>query len=132
MKQLNIKTGQQMEMVDITGDVRKVVKDSGMGRGVCYVYVPHTTAGVTVNENTDPHVKDDILNQLSKMVPHRGEYKHGEGNAAAHIKASLVGPSEIIFVENGKLVLGAWQSIYLCEFDGPRARNVLVKVVKED
>lgn len=119
-------------MVDITGEVRKVVRDSGIGRGMCYVYVPHTTAGVTINENTDPHVKDDILNQLSEMVPLHGKYKHGEGNAAAHIKASLVGPSEAIFVENGKLVLGAWQSIFLCEFDGPRNRNVLVKTVKED
>lgn len=132
MKQLNVKTSQQGEMVDITGDVRKVVRDSGIGRGLCYVYVPHTTAGVTINENTDPHVKDDILNQLAKMVPLKGEYKHGEGNAAAHIKASIVGPSEVVFVENGKLVLGAWQSIFLCEFDGPRSRNVLVKVVQED
>ncbi len=132
MKQLNIKTSQQMEMIDITGEARKVVKDSGMGRGMCYVYVPHTSAGVTINENTDPHVKEDILNQLSKLVPQKGEYKHGEGNAAAHIKTSMVGSSEVIFVENGKLVLGAWQSIFLCEFDGPRSRNVLVKVVKED
>ncbi|MEK7850589.1 MAG: secondary thiamine-phosphate synthase enzyme YjbQ [Deltaproteobacteria bacterium] len=132
MKQLNIKTSQQVEMVDITGDVRKVVRDSGAARGVCYVYVPHTSAGVTINENTDPHVKEDILNQLSKLAPQKGEYKHGEGNSAAHIKASIVGPSEVVFVESGKLVLGAWQSIFLCEFDGPRSRNVLVKIVKED
>lgn len=132
MKQLNIKTSQQVEMIDITGDVRKVVRDSATARGVCYVYVPHTSAGVTINENTDPHVKEDILNQLSKLAPQKGEYKHGEGNAAAHIKASMVGPSEVVFVESGKLVLGAWQSIFLCEFDGPRSRNVLVKVVKED
>jgi secondary thiamine-phosphate synthase enzyme len=132
MKQLNIKTSQQTEMIDITGEVRRVVKDRGFGRGICYVYVPHTSAGVTINENTDPHVKDDILNQLTRMVPQKGEYKHGEGNSAAHIKTSIVGSSEVIFVENGKLVLGAWQSIFLCEFDGPRSRNVLVKVVKED
>jgi len=132
MKQLNIKTSQQTEMIDITGDVRRAVKDSGLGRGICYVYVPHTSAGVTINENTDPHVKDDILNQLARIVPQKGEYKHGEGNSAAHIKTSIVGSSEVIFVENGKLVLGAWQSVFLCEFDGPRSRNVLVKVVKED
>ena len=115
-------------MIDITQEVRRIVKESGVLRGLCHLYVPHTTAAVTINENTDPNVKLDILAKLEKTVPTSGSYLHAEGNAAAHIKASLVGPSQTIFVENGKLVLGTWQAIFFCEFDGPRSRSVLVKV----
>lgn len=115
-------------MIDITQEVRRIVRESGILKGLCHLYVPHTTASVTINENSDPNVKLDILAQLEKSVPTTGSYLHAEGNAAAHIKASLVGPSQTIFIENGKLVLGTWQAIFFCEFDGPRSRTVLVKV----
>jgi len=107
------------------------VRDSGVINGVCRLYVPHTTAGLTINENADPSVQHDILMELGKIVPLRDNYHHLEGNAAAHIKASLVGHSATLLVEEGRLVLGTWQGIFLCEFDGPRRRRVLVKVVRD-
>jgi secondary thiamine-phosphate synthase enzyme len=109
--------------------IRKVVAESGVKSGLCTVYVPHTTAAVTINENADPDVKTDILKELNKIVPFNDNYSHLEGNAAAHIKSSLVGASETVVVEEGSLVLGTWQGICLCEFDGPRSRKVLVKVI---
>ena len=115
-------------MVDITEDVRKAVRESRVASGLCFVFVPHTTAAVTINENADPDVPRDILAELDKVIPLHDNYRHMEGNAAAHIKASLVGASEQIFVEKGELVLGTWQSVFLCEFDGPRTRRVLIKV----
>ena len=118
-------------MIDITGEISKVVRQSGIESGVCHVFVPHTTAAVTINENADPDVPRDILTALDKVLPLRGDYRHAEGNAAAHVKASLVGSSEQVFIERGALVLGTWQSIFFCEFDGPRTRRVLVKVVKD-
>lgn len=98
-------------------------------KGICHLFIPHTTAGITINENTDPNVRHDMLQALERTVPASGEYLHAEGNSAAHVLASLVGSSATAFVENGKLVLGAWQAIYLCEFDGPRTRTVLIKVL---
>jgi secondary thiamine-phosphate synthase enzyme len=115
--------------VDITAEVQQTVKETGMQSGVCHVFVPHTTAGLTLNENWDPSVRADILMELGKIVPLRDNYRHAEGNSAAHVKASLMGASQTILVEEGRLVLGTWQGIYLAEFDGPRSRRVLVKLV---
>jgi secondary thiamine-phosphate synthase enzyme len=115
-------------MVDITGKVREEVRRSGVSDGICVVYVPHTTAGVTVNENADPAVAADILEHLAKLVP-QGRYRHREGNADSHIKASLMGFSQVLLVEGGDLSLGTWQGVFFCEFDGPRRRRVQVKVI---
>jgi secondary thiamine-phosphate synthase enzyme len=127
-KQISVLTNPRSEFVDITDRVQEAVHESGIADGICYVYVPHTTAGLTINENADPNVRKDILTELEKRIPWQDNYSHTEGNAAAHIKASLMGFSQTIFVENGRLVLGTWQGIFLCEFDGPRQRKVLVKV----
>ena len=126
---LRFETESQMEMIDVTAGVRRVVKETGVTSGICHLYVPHTTAAITINENTDPNVRKDMLNELLKTVPLHDQYLHAEGNAAAHILSSLLGPSESVFVENGKLVLGTWQAIYFCEFDGPRSRTVLLRVM---
>ena len=128
LKTITVKTDDPQQMIDITHTARLVVRESGVTRGTCQVFVPHTTAAVTINENTDPNVKQDLLNILETVVPSKGKYLHSEGNAHAHAKASLVGPTVTIFIESGQLVLGTWQSIYLCEFDGPRTRNVLFRV----
>lgn len=124
---VNVKTGTRNEMVDITSLVQKEVSKSGVSDGVCTVYVPHTTAGITINEGADPDVCHDILTKLNEMVPTHAGYRHTEGNADSHIKASLMGSSVTVIVENGRLVLGTWQKIFFCEFDGPRSRKVYVK-----
>ena len=129
LKRLEVKTRTRTELIDITSKIEKIVKEGQVKNGVCYLFVPHTTAGITINENADPSVRQDILRELDKVIPFEDNYSHGEGNAAAHIKASLVGSSATIFIEGGGLVLGTWQGIYLCEFDGPRARKVLMKIV---
>jgi len=116
-------------MTDITSQVQEAVTKSGIQSGICTVFIPHTTAGVTINENADPDVVSDILKEINKIVPFDDNYRHMEGNSAAHIKAGMFGFSEQIIVENGKLVLGTWQGIYFCEFDGPRSREVYVKVL---
>ena len=128
-KQLTVKSGARSEMIDITGMVRSVIRDSRVEEGICYVFVPHTTAAVTINENADPDVPRDIGMAMDKAIPWQDHYSHREGNAAAHVKASLMGASEMVFIENGNPVLGTWQSIFFCEFDGPRTRKILVKVV---
>lgn len=128
MKEIRISTKSRTELVDITSDVQKVVAESGVPDGVCHVYVPHTTAGVTINENADPSVREDILMELNKIIPLQDNYKHLEGNAAAHVKATIVGSSETILVERGRLMLGTWQGVFFCEFDGPRSRRVLTRV----
>jgi secondary thiamine-phosphate synthase enzyme len=115
-------------MVDVTGQIRKIVKESGVMSGLCFVFCPHTTGGVTLNENTDENVRKDFMQALAAAVPKDGPYVHAEGNSDAHVKASLVGSSVQVLVENGKLVLGQWQAIYFCEFDGPRSRNLVVSV----
>lgn len=132
MHQLSVKTGARFQMIDITDRVSAIVRESGIRSGICHVFVPHTTAAVTINENADPSVPRDILAELDKVIPLNDNYRHMEGNAAAHIKASLLGASETVFIENGALVLGTWQSIFFCEFDGPRTRRVLVKLIKNE
>lgn len=129
MKTFTVKTTTRAEFIDITGSVQAVVAGSGVQRGICVVHIPHTTAGITINENADPAVKADILEWLERAVPRRAGYRHSEGNSDAHIKASLMGPSLSLLVEDGRLVLGIWQSIYLCEFDGARGRQVHVQVI---
>ena len=125
-----VSTSSRGQMVDITTKVREAVRRTGVRDGVCVVYIPHTTAGVTVNEGADPAVAADILEHLEKLVP-RGRYRHREGNADAHIKASMMGFSQILPVEGGDLSLGTWQAVFLCEFDGPRRRRVEVWVIPD-
>lgn len=124
-----VSTTRRTELLDVTAEVSRVVGDSGVSSGICTVYVPHTTAGVTVNENDDPNVARDIETALDRMVPKDKSYTHLEGNADAHIKSSLVGVSQTIQIENGKLLLGRWQAIFFCEFDGPRRRELWVRVL---
>ncbi len=124
--ELTVQTGSRVQLIDVTSLVSAEVSRSKAKSGVCYLYVPHTTAGVTINENADPAVVIDIINGLERLVPLRGNYRHSEGNSDAHIKASLIGFSCIVPVIDGKLALGTWQGIYFCEFDGPRRRRMLV------
>lgn len=130
-KTLNVKTSKRVEFVDITDDVERLVKHSGISEGICYVFVPHTTAGVTINENADPSVVRDIITTLNELIPKENNYSHPEGNSDAHIKSSLVGCCTEVFIENNSLKLGTWQSIYFCEFDGPRNRSVWIKIIGE-
>ncbi|MDA8339016.1 MAG: secondary thiamine-phosphate synthase enzyme YjbQ, partial [Nitrospiraceae bacterium] len=123
-KTLNIKSKAKTEFIDITDDIQEAIKESGVKSGICYIYVPHTTAGVTINEGADPSVKRDILATLNRLIPFEGDYQHMEGNSAAHIKSTLVGVSQFVVIEEGKALLGTWQSVYFCEFDGPRHRRV--------
>ncbi|NQT33253.1 MAG: YjbQ family protein [Candidatus Omnitrophica bacterium] len=126
---INVRTSKKNQLIDITSEVESIVRSSKISGGVCYVYVPHTTAAVTINENADPDVRDDIIKGLEAIVPYDLDYDHAEGNSPAHIKSSIIGITESVFIENSSLVLGTWQGIYFCEFDGPRARKVYVKVV---
>jgi secondary thiamine-phosphate synthase enzyme len=128
VKKINIKTHSRIEMVDVTAELRALVKESGVTEGVCQVFVPHTTAAVMISENADPDVVVDILACLERLAPMGGQYRHREGNAAAHIKAVILGPSQTIFIARGELVFGMWQALFFCEFDGPRERQLLVKV----
>ncbi len=128
IQRIGVRTSARNQFVDITHDVQDAVKSSGVTDGVCSVYVPHTTAGVTINENADPNVTRDMIDILASLVPQSPEYKHAEGNSDAHVKASMMGSSVTVFVEGGKLVLGTWQAIYFAEFDGPRSREVYVRV----
>jgi secondary thiamine-phosphate synthase enzyme len=131
MKALRIKTSKRTQFVDITREVEHLVRDSGVGNGVCYVYVPHTTAGVVINEHADPDVARDVEGIFDRLIPHEGPYRHAEGNTDSHMKAILTGTSQTVLVEAGKLALGTWQGIFLCEFDGPRQRTVFVKVARD-
>ena len=126
---LDVHTTKKNQIVDITSEVRSVVRASGVSEGICIAYVPHTTAAVTINENADPDVKSDFLKGMEEMVPDGLDYRHAEGNSPAHIKASITGSSVNIIVSGGQLGLGTWQGIYFCEFDGPRSRRVYVKVI---
>ena len=128
MDEFQVKTHNHVEMIDITSHVNNAVRKSGIQSGICTVFIPHTTAGVTINENADPAVMKDIMMEMNKVIPLRDGYSHMEGNSAAHIKSSLFGCSCSVIIENGRLMLGTWQSIFFCEFDGPRTRKAWVKV----
>jgi secondary thiamine-phosphate synthase enzyme len=131
MIKLTIQTNTKSELVDVTSHVQEAVTDSGLQEGICAVFVPHTTAGVTLNENWDPDVKSDILLTLGEMAPAHPRHQHSEGNSPAHIKASLMGASVVVLVDGGRLQLGSWQGVYLAEFDGPRRRNVWVTALAD-
>jgi len=126
MEQFAVRTSSRTQFLDITSDVQRAVAATGVSEGICLVYVPHTTAGVTINENADPDVVRDMLKELNKVIPFEDGYAHAEGNSAAHVKTSLVGSSCTIPIEGGRLALGTWQAVYFCEFDGPRSRKVWV------
>ncbi|MBN2424196.1 MAG: YjbQ family protein [Calditrichaceae bacterium] len=128
MEQFSVKTSARTQMIDITTEIRKIVKEKGIKNGILTVFIPHTTAAVTINENADPDVQRDITYEIDKIVPFNDGYHHMEGNSAAHIKASLFGSSELVIISEGSLQLGTWQGIYFCEFDGPRHRKVWVKI----
>ncbi|RKY83021.1 YjbQ family protein [candidate division KSB1 bacterium] len=128
LKEIRVKTSSRVEFKNIDSEIQKVIDESKVNSGVCHIFVPHTTAAVTINENADPNVVRDIISETNKIIPFNDNYTHLEGNAAAHIKASLIGQSETVFIENGRMILGTWQSIFFCEFDGPRTRKVYVKI----
>ncbi len=132
MREFSVGSNRRIEMIDITGNVAAAVRESGVDRGIAVVFVPHTTAAVTINENADPDVPADILTKLADLAPERAAWRHVEGNSDAHVKSSLVGASATVIVQGGSLVLGTWQSIFFCEFDGPRDRRVQVTVIKAD
>lgn len=131
MQQLQIRTSQPTQLIDITAEIRRVINSSGIDNGLLLVVTPHTTAALTINENADPDVTADLINSLNRLVPHAADYRHAEGNSAAHIKCSLIGTSEQLIIQNGELLLGTWQGIYFCEFDGPRSRKLYVKLIEE-
>lgn len=126
---LQVKTSSQTELIDITADIERSVQSEGIDEGVCFLFVPHTTAAVTINEHADPSVRSDILMVLNKIVPWEEAYRHLEGNSPAHIKASIIGASEMVAVEKGRLKLGTWQGVFFCEFDGPRTRKIHVRLL---
>ena len=130
MTTLTVKTSRREELVDVTGQVRRAVGQAGVETGVAICFVPHTTAGITINEDADPDVRRDIIDKLARAIPRDDGFHHAEGNSDAHIKASLIGSSVSVLIEDGQLVLGRWQGIFFCEFDGPRSRQLLVKVAR--
>lgn len=130
VKQFQVSTGKHVQMLDITSRVKEAVKKSGVENGLCTVFIPHTTAAVTINENADPDVVRDMTMELGKIVPLDDGYRHFEGNSAAHIKSSMMGFSEQIIIDRGNLLLGMWQGVYFCEYDGPRTRKVIVKIIE--
>jgi secondary thiamine-phosphate synthase enzyme len=132
IKQLRVKTQLRTDLVDITQGVQRIVSESGVRSGICYIHVPHTTAAITINENSDPNVGRDILKELNQIIPFDNHYSHMEGNSAAHIKSSIIGVSMALMVEDGRMALGTWQAVFFCEFDGPRDRRVLVKVTADN
>ena len=128
---LSVKTRERTELIDITSDINKLIQKSGVAQGLCMIYVPHTTAAVTINESADPSVKSDILTILNQIIPWEANYRHLEGNSPAHIKSTLVGSSELVAIDNQRLILGTWQGIFFCEFDGPRNRKLHVRIMEE-
>ena len=126
-----VKSRTRTELIDITSKIQDMVMSAGIDQGLCMLYVPHTTAAITINESADPSVKDDILMIIDKIIPWEAGYRHLEGNSPAHIKSTIVGASELIAIDNNRLVLGTWQGIFFCEFDGPRTRKVQVRIIKE-
>lgn len=129
MEMVRVKTDRRTQLVDVTTQVQRIVAESGVASGVCYLYVPHTTAAVIINEHADPDVAADLEGLFDRLVPQSGPYRHSEGNTDSHAKAALAGTSQTIFVESGKLALGTWQGVFFCEFDGPRERKMWVKII---
>lgn len=127
---LTVKSKSRTQLIDITSEIQKAVRSSGIFEGLCMLYVPHTTAAITINESADPSVASDIMMVLNEVIPWKADYRHLEGNSPAHIKSTLVGSSEIIAIESGNLVLGTWQGIFFCEFDGPRTRKLHMRLMK--
>jgi secondary thiamine-phosphate synthase enzyme len=130
--QIEISTPTRSALVEVTAQVQRLVSRTGVKEGVCYIFVPHTTAGLIINENADPTVQSDMLREFERMVPWNNDYAHLEGNSAAHIKSGIVGQSQFVFISGGKLKLGTWQGIYLAEFDGPRTRKLWVNVIRAE
>jgi secondary thiamine-phosphate synthase enzyme len=130
MEIIDIKTSQRVDFIDITSEIEKKVEKSQVMEGICYLFVPHTTAGLTINENADPSVKNDIRVKINDLIPYKNSYTHYEGNSDAHIKSSIFGSSVNLIISRNKLALGTWQSIYFCEFDGPRKRNLFIKILE--
>ncbi|MBN2069984.1 MAG: YjbQ family protein [Candidatus Krumholzibacteriota bacterium] len=131
LREISVTTGKRNEMLDITGEIESAVSESGVREGVCHIFVPHTTAAVTINEKADPDVARDISSTLEKIVPAGWGYRHGEGNSDSHIKSSLVGSSEWTIITEGRLLLGVWQAVFFCEFDGPRKRKCYIRISKD-
>ena len=127
---LSIKSSKKTQLIDITSDIQNIVSNSGIQEGIAVIFVPHTTAGITINENADPAVKSDMLMVLNKIIPENENYRHMEGNSPAHLKSTLVGASETVIIEKGRLMLGTWQALFFCEFDGPRTRKVQVHILE--
>ncbi len=127
---IEINSKSRTELIDITSKIKEVVQNSGVQSGVCYIFVPHTTAGIIINENADPSVVVDILMEFNKIIPFKDNYLHLEGNSSAHIKSTIVGSSVTVFIEDNRLLLGTWQGVYFCEFDGPRRRKVFIKIIE--
>jgi len=132
MQKIRITTSNRQELVDITRSVEEIVRDASVGSGVCVVYCPHTTGAITINEGADPDVASDIVSGLGRLIPGSWDFKHMEGNSDAHLKASLIGPSETVIIDGGRLVLGTWQKIFFCEFDGPRERSIRIFIQSGD
>ncbi len=130
MIEFNIRTTAEVEMIDVTDMIRRGIKEKEAKSGIGIIFIPHTTAGVTINENADPAVKTDMIKEINKIVPMDDQYRHGEGNSAAHIKSTLYSPELTVIIENGRPVLGTWQGIYFCEFDGPRNRRMYLKLIE--
>ena len=131
LHEFSISTSSKEELIDITSQVSEAVKKDGIGEGVCLIHIPHTTAAVTINENADPDVQHDLLLGLDAAFPDRNEFRHSEGNSSAHLKSSCIGCSQTIIISKGRLLLGTWQGLYFCEFDGPRRRKYFVKTMKD-
>lgn len=131
IRYLNVRSKQRTEFIDITDKIHEILKETGIVSGLCCIYVPHTTAGVTINEGADPSVQRDVQNTLTRLIPYEMNYSHREGNADAHIKSSIVGASQFVIIDEGRLVLGTWQAVYFCEFDGPRHRRVALKFIED-
>jgi len=130
MEKISVRTNSRVDLIDITDRIQTSVSKNKIKDGICFVFCPHTTAGLTINENADPQVKRDIINTLNKIVPENAGYAHSEGNADSHVKSSILGSSLTIFIEDGQLALGTWQGIYFCESDGPRSREVWIKIIE--
>ena len=132
MKEINVRTNSRTEMIDITSLVQAAVEARKVKSGICVVFTPHTTAAVTINENADPAVPTDIISALERAFPQTADYRHAEGNSPAHAKSSLVGASELVLIEDGRVILGTWQAIFFCEFDGPRSRKIFLSIISGD